>query len=43
VTCPFCGGDVQDLRAQHDAWRLRVQALMDDVRKLLPHADKADR
>jgi Y-X(10)_GDL-associated radical SAM protein len=37
VTCPFCGGDLEDLRAQHEAWRLRVQGLMDDVRKLLPH------
>jgi radical SAM protein with 4Fe4S-binding SPASM domain len=38
VTCPFCGGDIHDLHAQHEAWRLRVQGLMDEVRKQLPQA-----
>jgi hypothetical protein len=30
--CPFCNGDLAELRAKHDAWRARVQQLMDDVR-----------
>ncbi|MEA2139347.1 MAG: hypothetical protein QOG56_2497 [Solirubrobacteraceae bacterium] len=36
VSCPFCGGDLAQLRARHDAWRLRMQALMDEVRRLAP-------
>jgi Y-X(10)_GDL-associated radical SAM protein len=36
VTCPFCDGDLDELRAAHEAWRARVQRLIDDVRRLLP-------
>jgi hypothetical protein len=36
--CPFCDGDVAALRAEHEAWRVRVQRVMDDVRATLPAA-----
>jgi Y-X(10)_GDL-associated radical SAM protein len=33
--CPFCDGDLAELRVGHDAWRARVQQLMDDLRTTL--------
>jgi Y-X(10)_GDL-associated radical SAM protein len=41
--CPFCDGDLAALRADHNAWRDRVQQLLDDLRTTLhgppaPHA-----
>jgi Y-X(10)_GDL-associated radical SAM protein len=34
--CPFCGGDLDALRAAHDDWLRHVQKVIDDVRALLP-------
>jgi len=33
VACPFCDGDLGELRAAHEAWRARVQGLIDSVRR----------
>ncbi|MEA2190108.1 MAG: hypothetical protein QOI73_229 [Solirubrobacteraceae bacterium] len=42
TTCPFCGGHVAALRAEHESWLGRVQRLMDGVRAQLPGAARAD-
>jgi Y-X(10)_GDL-associated radical SAM protein len=36
--CPFCDGDVAALHAEHEAWRVHVQQVMDGVRATLPAA-----
>ena len=37
TSCPFCGGDIGALEAEHEAWLRQIQKLMDDVRALPPN------
>jgi Y-X(10)_GDL-associated radical SAM protein len=41
TSCPFCGGDLGALRAEHEAWLRHLQQVMDDVRALLPEEAKS--